>query len=617
MAVFLKGDCKLIIMKKNILCLAVVLLFGLNLHSQTCLYSTPNLLTNATSIHSSDFNNDGKADLAVGTQSSNMDFVEVYNGSGNGTFTLNTTISLPYLSGFGNVRSIASTDLNGDNHKDIIAVRGYDKAWVALNNGAGSFSVVGGYFGCSDPLAVITEDFNNDGNKDMIIADFCAPFFHRYLGTGTGAFLTATASVLVMPGGSSCYDAVSADFNNDGNKDLALSNNGGHNVAVFMGLGTGFFAPVVTYTVGTWPKGITTADYNNDGNMDLAASVNGADSVSVLMGSPTGTFSAAIRYKVGYGPQSIKSADMNGDGFMDILVACTNTNNIYTSVLMNNNGSFLPAVNYNVSPKPVDLAVADFNGDSYPDFASANDNFSTGNASFWLSSFPKITSPSTVCAGAPLTLSASCAGATVYTWNNNQTGTTLVVSPSVTSTYTVSTTSTLTGCTASVVKTISVEPLPSLQISSTKTLICAGQNVTISASGANTYTWATGATSATLSAHPNFSFTYTVQGTGSNGCVGKSVFTQSVNACLNIISHNVSSEIVAYPNPCHGKFNLALDTPQGSYSLQIYNVMGQMVGFTFNENDGSIVLSKQEKGIYFVVIKSSTHSSKILKLIVE
>ncbi|MCC6371249.1 MAG: T9SS type A sorting domain-containing protein [Bacteroidia bacterium] len=605
-------------MKKNLLCyLLIIIAPSVNLTAQTCLYSIPDITTKATSIHSSDFNNDGKADLAVGTQSSNLDYVEVYHGSGNGTFTLNTTISLPYFSSFGSVRSITATDLNGDNNKDIIALRGYDKAWVALNNGAGSFSVAGSYLGCSDPLAVITDDFNNDGNHDLIIADFCAPYFHRYLGTGTGSFLTGPSNVLIMPGGLSCYDAVSADFNNDGNKDLALTNNGGNNVAVFMGLGTGFFAPVVTYTVGTWPKGLTTADYNNDGNMDIAASVNGADSVSVLMGSPTGTFSSAIRYKVGFGPQSIKSADMNGDGFTDILVACTNTNNLYTSVLMNNNGTFLPAVNYSVSPKPTNLTVADFNSDSYPDFATSNENFSSGSVSLWLSAYPKITSSATVCSGAALSLSASCPGATVFTWNTAQSGANIVVNPTITTSYTVTTTGTLTGCTANAVKTITVVPLPTLQISSTKSVICSGENVTLTASGANSFTWTVGANSNTLSAHPNANFTYTVLGTDNNGCVGKTAFTQSVSACVDIHSHTSSEGMSLYPNPCKGKFTLLMSDNIEPLSIDVFDITGQRVNHFRNESDNTVDMSKQEKGVYFVVLKMANHSTKTLKLIIE
>jgi hypothetical protein len=59
------------------------------------------------------------------------------------------------------------------------------------------------------------------------------------------------------------------------------------------------FAPAITYATGSRPSSITNADFNGDGNPDLATSNANANNISILLGSSTGTFAAAINYSVG------------------------------------------------------------------------------------------------------------------------------------------------------------------------------------------------------------------------------------------------------------------------------------------------------------------------------
>src|SRR5687768_2710187 len=50
------------------------------------------------------------------------------------------------------------------------------------------------------------------------------------------------------------------------------------------------FSPVASFSVGTYPQVVATADFNNDGNLDLATSNVGDFTVSVLLGNGDGTF---------------------------------------------------------------------------------------------------------------------------------------------------------------------------------------------------------------------------------------------------------------------------------------------------------------------------------------
>lgn len=56
-------------------------------------------------------------------------------------------------------------------------------------------------------------------------------------------------------------------------------------VSVLLGSSTSTFAAAVQYTVGSHPSYITSADFNNDGNIDIATCNYGSNDVSVLLGS--------------------------------------------------------------------------------------------------------------------------------------------------------------------------------------------------------------------------------------------------------------------------------------------------------------------------------------------
>ena len=135
---------------------------------------------------------------------------------------------------------------------------------------------------------------------------------------------------------------------------------------------------------------------------------------------------------------------------------------------------------------------------------------------------------SVVCAGSSATLVAS--GANTYSWNTGATSSSIAATPTANTTYTAMGTNTITGCMGMAIKTISVNALPIISITS-NSAICSGNSTTLTASGANTYTWNTGANTSVIAATPTSNTTYTAMGTNSvTGCVGMAMQTVSVNA---------------------------------------------------------------------------------------
>jgi hypothetical protein len=74
---------------------------------------------------------------------------------------------------------------------------------------------------------------------------------------------------------------------------------------------------------GFGPVTIAVADFNGDGNLDLAVAGGGfsAGSVSILLGKGDGTFQPVMSFAAGLNPSSLAAADFNGDGTPDLAIA--------------------------------------------------------------------------------------------------------------------------------------------------------------------------------------------------------------------------------------------------------------------------------------------------------
>ncbi len=136
------------------------------------------------------------------------------------------------------------------------------------------------------------------------------------------------------------------------------------------------------------------------------------------------------------------------------------------------------------------------------------------------------TSVDSVCLGHSSTLTAG--GATSYTWSTGETTASIIVTPTVTTTYSVSATG---GCANGVdTDSVTIKALTSPNVTISATALCA-TTVTLTASGANTYAWNIGYTTPTITVPTSYSDIYIVTGTATNLC--QSTFSIAVNATNN------------------------------------------------------------------------------------
>ena len=138
---------------------------------------------------------------------------------------------------------------------------------------------------------------------------------------------------------------------------------------------------------------------------------------------------------------------------------------------------------------------------------------------------PTISGNTTICQGETSLLTAN--GGNSYAWSNGSTNNSIGISQS--GTYSVTATS-MEGCTGSTSVFVTVNPLPNVSISGNNSF-CQGDDVTLTATGANTYVWSNTSTNAAITV--SNAGNYTVTGTDGNGCSNTATNAVSVNPTYN------------------------------------------------------------------------------------
>jgi FG-GAP-like repeat/FG-GAP repeat len=275
---------------------------------------------NPYQLTSGDFNHDGKLDFAVwgfnAAGSLNTEELDVFLGNGDGTFKqmppytfapLTTALPQQFIAG----------DFNHDGKLDLLMGHNENSGWVvsgddldlALGNGDGTFQTVTTLMAHFGPVAV--GDVNHDGYLDLIQArDPDNDITQQALSAAGGAFITPAVTVyLGAPGGKftqqasyytpgiqlpSYYPALLADFNGDGNLDVALpyvqATIGApweRRLQILQGAGDGTFATSgAPFQLPDYDQPVVGADYRGVGMTDLLDLVGATSSINTISAAP-------------------------------------------------------------------------------------------------------------------------------------------------------------------------------------------------------------------------------------------------------------------------------------------------------------------------------------------
>jgi hypothetical protein len=347
--------------------------------------NSPLSIIEAIGLTVADFNGDGKPDLAVAANAR----VYVYLGNGDGTFAPASGSPVPVPSPpYDDAATpdtgppVAAGDFNHSGHQGLaVALNQNAAAAILLGNGDGTFVPSSAAFANTiDPTtsALASADFNADGNLDLAIANQIYGSAFVALGSGVGAFNTAgNLNLTGFPTGIAV-----GDFNADGKLDVVVAGGfssssglGPSGLGVSLGNGDGTFTPAngSPISLGKNLYGVVAGDFNGDGKLDLAVTDSGGNAVLILLGNGDGTFGAPTTIPVGTEPEAIVAGDFNNDGKLDLAVANFGDGTV-TLLLGNGDGTFTSASGspYPVGPQPFAISAADFNGDGKLDLAVVN-----------------------------------------------------------------------------------------------------------------------------------------------------------------------------------------------------------------------------------------------------
>jgi FG-GAP-like repeat len=338
-----------------------------------------------------DFNGDGKPDLAVtnfGDPTVGLEgSVSVLLNKGDGTFRA----AQEYDAGT-NPWSIVATDFNHDGRLDLAVLDGGEGSIsILMGNGDGSFRPPVKYSvgsGAAYPNAIAQADLNGDGSPDLVVAN---GGLQVLLNVGDGTFRSEVSYSLV----DSPVAVTIADFNGDKKLDIAVVGEGfpsseeqHGSVSVLLGNGDGTFQSPVTTDIGGRSFWVAAGDYNNDGRLDIIVTpspgVFNPTPIKLLVGNGDGTFQAPVDIDSSPPPTlaplvahaSPVKADLNADGKPDVAALLFGDGNPPAMALRflfgKGDGTFPNTKDFSLPHMPWSLAVGDLNLDGSPDFVTSN-----------------------------------------------------------------------------------------------------------------------------------------------------------------------------------------------------------------------------------------------------
>ncbi|MBN1465911.1 VCBS repeat-containing protein [candidate division KSB1 bacterium] len=288
-----------------------------------------------------DYDADGFDDLFLINEGPNI----LYRNDRDGTFTRITEGTI--VTDDEDSRSATWGDYNDDGYPDCFVANSGKTLYNSLyrNNGDGTFRKItsgnivedfGDYRGCA------WADFDNDGDLDLYVTEVSAEFSNiLYVNDGTNHFSKSQDRVIGEPSDKT-YTCGWADFDNDGDLDIYLANEGDDRLfeqvrpGEFLQVGSDRMAPNSSSAVGcSW------GDYDNDGYLDLF--VVNYDAANCLYHNNKGR-SFTKRIVPGIDAESHISkgsgwADCDNDGDLDLFVCNRNS---YLFYLNDGHGDFQP-----------------------------------------------------------------------------------------------------------------------------------------------------------------------------------------------------------------------------------------------------------------------------------
>ena len=214
------------------------------------------------------------------------------------------------------IQDFVVADFDQDNQTDLMVTQSNSvylqllkgPAWLDDNNTL----IVG-----LTPISLQAGDWNNDGRKDIAVANRGMDSISTLLNNGNDNFTTAaTLDTADFP-----QQLMQGDWNGDNVTDLASLSVGENLLQLWKGKGDGTFEKTSELDTPSSPQQLEVADFDCDGRQDLAVSSRSAEVLRIWYGDGSGNFENQFDLPAGRGPSSFDVADFNEDGVLDFVIS--------------------------------------------------------------------------------------------------------------------------------------------------------------------------------------------------------------------------------------------------------------------------------------------------------
>ncbi|MBI2281135.1 MAG: VCBS repeat-containing protein, partial [Bacteroidetes bacterium] len=253
------------------------------------LYQSINNNIGSENSRLADLDGDGDLDIFHTNWMGNEQKIYLNNGSGNFSYSssVNTT---------GAKSDVALADFDGDGDIDALLSDkngSYNELW--LNNGSGSFTFSsGGFATSSNHSGTAAADFDGDGDNDFVVIGGASnASAELYLNNGNATF--GSAIILAHLGSNYDKDVVTVDYDNDGDIDIIISTYGSNGVEVWNNDGAANFSLCYKNPSSVYAHGFDAGDVDGDGLVDIyLGNFSSSNGDRVFIQAPVATANPSI-----------------------------------------------------------------------------------------------------------------------------------------------------------------------------------------------------------------------------------------------------------------------------------------------------------------------------------